>query len=83
MKEVEKIMEKWASKNARLTLYVEREKALGMDLGLEDYWVFLAKFEKNEERNAQEVIANLLHHGYVFRSVDADGLVGTVAAFFS
>lgn len=81
--EIDEIMEKWASKNARITLYVEREKALGMDLGLEDYWVFLAKFEKNEERNAQEVIKSLLHHGYKCRAVDTDGTVGTVGVFFS
>ena len=83
MKEVEEIMEKWDKKDASLTLYVEREKSLNLDLGLEDYWQFLNRFEKNERKDVTEVIKSLLHHGYKCRGVDTDGLCGTVGVFFS
>ena len=35
--EIDEIMEKWDKKDVSLTLYVEREKSLNLDLGLEDY----------------------------------------------
>lgn len=83
MDKIMQIWEVWEASHKTLTLYIERENPLGLELGLEDYYMFLGRFEENETRNAKDMVANLLHHGYKCRGVDADGLVGTVAVFLS
>lgn len=80
--EIDEIMEKWASKDASLTLYIERKSNLGLGLGAEDYWAFVARYEKGEEADVTAVLESLICHGYK-AVADRDSFVGTVAVFLS
>ena len=83
-KEIMAIWDADANGEKDLTLYVEREKSLNAELGVQDYWAFVGRYKHtNEDRkDLRDVLESLLKHNYHL-AADPNAFVGTVAVFVS
>ena len=79
-----KIMEMWKNEDdgKTLTLYIERKKSLNLGLGAEDYWAFVARYDKGDSADAADVLGSLISHGYK-AVADSKCFVGTISVFLS